>query len=380
MSVMEFYVLTRFVIASIEDGHTNCRLSQDLMNEYVTEAKVFPAMVLFIHSRAFILCSKQNDSLAETELLSIDGRPMNVIIQRLFQYIQSDAGIESHKNWELPEYFQLLYYELYGPAENFTIGYKTKEGKVKLSALHADVIKNIICAHPFDRPDRWLTLEYKTGNIAVLTLKTFFDGFLEQTKENFKSFLDSAFTDIKNKKVKDLIIDVRSNQGGNDGNGELLYAYLTQKAFKYYASQETVTEKFSEKDHSNLKWQSPEKNNFSGKLFILANGRSFSGVAEFSSIVKTNNRGLFIGEECGGGYYGNTSGDEANVVLPNSQIIVRIPMIKYTMSVKSLPTDKKGIKPDYIYYQSINDIAEHKDSQMGYALKIASSFPLQNGK
>jgi hypothetical protein len=114
MTVMELYTLTRFIIASIQDGHSNARLPDDQMNEYVNKAKVFPAMVLFIHDRAFILCSKQNDSLAESELLSINAHPMKTVIQRLFQYIQSDAGIESHKNWELPEYFQLLYHNLYG--------------------------------------------------------------------------------------------------------------------------------------------------------------------------------------------------------------------------------------------------------------------------
>jgi hypothetical protein len=119
--------------------------------------------------------------------------------------------------------------------------------------------------------------------------------------------------------------------------------------------------------------ESSGMDNFAGKVFILANGRSFSGVAEFSSIVKTNNRGLFIGEECGGGYYGNTSGDEANVTFPGSKIIVRIPMIKYTMAIEKLPNGQQGIRRDRVFYHSITDIAEHKDSQLEYALKIVSS-------
>ena len=124
---------------------------------------------------------------------------------------------------------------------------------------------------------RCLTLEYEPGNIALLTLKTFFNGFLDQTKENFSSFLDSAFTDIKNKKVEKLIIDVRSNQGGNDNNGEILYSYLTDKPFPYYASQETTTEKFSEKDHTNLQLQQPAKNNFAGKILSLPTAEAFQG-------------------------------------------------------------------------------------------------------
>ena len=60
-------------------------------------------------------------------------------------------------------------------------------------------------------------------------------------------------------------------------------------------------ENFLVKDHPNLALQQPKSNNYKSKIFVLADGRSFSASAEFSSIVKTNNRGKFIGEECGGG-------------------------------------------------------------------------------
>lgn len=75
----------------------------------------------------------------------------------------------------------------------------------------------------------------------------------------------------------------------------------------YCASQETVNEKFSVTDHPNLALLQPDSNNYKGKVYVLTKERSFSASAEFSSIVKTNNRGKFIGEECGGGYNPNAS-------------------------------------------------------------------------
>ena len=370
MTLIDFYTLTSFVIGCVEDGHTNCKLPRDFINKFVTTTPVFPAMVFFIHNRAFILCSNRDSSLRESELLAIDGQPMNEIISRLFMYIQSDAGIASHKNWELPENFQVLYYALFGAKDSFQITCKKKSGDIVFEKLQADVITNIICAHPFTRPDKFLLLNYHPGGIAVLTIKTFFESFLEQTKENFKSFLDSAFIDIKKKGVDKLLIDIRSNQGGNDANGEILYSYLNNKPFQYYLSQETNFEKFSDSDHPNLKLQQPMTSNYKGKVFVLANGRSFSASAEFSAIVKSNGRGLFIGEECGGGYYGNTSGDEENLVLPITKLNVRVPMVKYTSAVKQMPSGENGIIPDYIYYNTITDLAEGKDSQFDFAIKI----------
>jgi hypothetical protein len=372
MTVPEFYLLTRFVIASVNDGHTNCRLSDEIRNQYINSEKVVPAMVFFIHKKAFIFCAKQNDSLAESEILSIDNHKMDEIVARLFTYIPSDGNIESRKNWELPEYFQMLYNLVYGEREIYHIVYKTKAGEIRSTILHADFIKNIICAHPFSRPDKYLQLSYTANNIAVLTLKSFFDGFLAQTKENFKQFLDSAFNDIREKKSTRLLIDVRSNQGGNDENGILLYSWLTANPFIYYSSQENVTRKFSENERANPGIKQSKEKNFSGKVYVLMNGRSFSGTAEFCSIFKTNSRGLLIGEECGGGYYGNTSGDEIHLLLPNTKISVRIPMIKYTMAVQKLNKNEVGILPDFPFYQTISDLADKNDNQLKYALKIAN--------
>ena len=41
MSVFDFYALTRFVLAAIEDGHTNCRLPREVQNDYINNIKSF---------------------------------------------------------------------------------------------------------------------------------------------------------------------------------------------------------------------------------------------------------------------------------------------------------------------------------------------------
>ncbi|HSZ84888.1 MAG TPA: S41 family peptidase [Puia sp.] len=372
MSEAEFFRLTSFAIGAIEDGHTNCRLPRDMQRDYLNNVKVFPALVMFINNRAFILCSKQNDALAGAELLSINDRPMKEIIQNLFLLIPSDGAIQSRKNWELIENFPLFYNLVYGEKESFVITVKTKSGDTKSVNLNADLIKNIYCVNPPGRPKKYLQLNYTPGNVAVLTIKSFFNGFLSQTNENFKSFLDSAFKDLKDKKVTKLIIDVRGNQGGNDDNGILLYQYIASEPFRYYESQETNKEKFSESGHENLGIKFPAQNNFNGKVFFLIDGRSFSASAEFAAVAKSNDRGLFIGEETGGGYYGNTSGDDITITLPNSQITARIPMVKYTSAVKKMQFSDRGVIPDYISYPDVDYFSQHSDVQLEYALKIAN--------
>ena len=371
MTIPQFYALTRFALAAIEDGHTNCRLPREVLTDYIGKTKVFPAIVMFIHNKAFIYCCRQNADLDKAEILSINHRSMDDIIHHLFDYITSDAGIQSRKNWEMPEDFQLLYNVVIGAKDSYPVTCKTPAGEIKTATLQADTIKNFICPSPFSRPDKYLKLSYRPGNIAVLTLATFFNGFLKMTGENFRHFLDSSFNDLKEKKVTKLVIDLRSNQGGNDDNGEMLYSYLTSKPFVYYASLETVKGRIAEKDNTELGWQQPDNNNFKGKVYILINGRSFSGTAEFSSIARSNGRAVFIGEECGGGYYGNTSGGEDMVTLPNSQITVRVPLVKYTLAVKKTRRKDGGVIPDHIIYPTVSDIVEKRDPQLEYTLQLA---------
>lgn len=374
MPLVNFYLLTRFAVAAIGDGHANSKLSRELSNSYLANTKIFPAMVMFIHNNAYVFCCNQAPSLNGTQLISINGHPLMEVVKKMFSYITTDAKIESRKNWELPEDFHLLFNTIYGCSDKYTVSYKTVANKTMTTTLQADTLKNFSCKGPFTRPDKYLKLNYPTNNAAVLTLQTFFDGFLDQTGENFKQFLDSAFNDISNKKVKNLLIAVRNNQGGNDINGAILYSYLSKAAFRYYGALETVHEQFTEEHHSLLGLQQPAANHFDGKLFVLMNGRSFSGAAEFAAIAKTNNRAIFIGEECGGGYYGNASGDEAMVTLPHTQITARIPLIKYTMAVKSEQTEDGGIYPDYPIDLAIGDLMAHTDGQLEYALRIVLKY------
>jgi C-terminal processing protease CtpA/Prc len=112
---------------------------------------------------------------------------------------------------------------------------------------------------------------------------------------------------------------------------------------------------------------------FSGPVYFLINGFSFSATAEFSAVARSEKRGVFIGEETGGGYYGNTSGNDTLVVLPNTRIRVDIPLIKYTMAVREAEYPDRGIIPEHSVISSLADFIGHKDVQLQYALQLAGA-------
>jgi C-terminal processing protease CtpA/Prc len=109
---------------------------------------------------------------------------------------------------------------------------------------------------------------------------------------------------------------------------------------------------------------------FKGKVLFIINGLSFSTTSDFCAIAKSENRGIFVGEETGGGYYGNTSGETFRTTLPNSKINIAIPKYKYSNAVKKARYQDRGVIPDYVVIPSISDVIIGKDVQLEYALGL----------
>jgi len=307
----------------------------------------------------------------ETEVIAINNNPVSEIRNKLFSYLSSDGSNQTKKFWDLNnEGFILLYFLAYGDKSSFEIKYKASNGNSGTTSLQADYLKNCECGTtPVVNP-KYLKLDFRTNKIAILTIKTFVGRLLKDQTE-FPRFLEASFKEIRNKKIEKLIIDLRDNGGGDDVYGSMLYSYLTDKTFEYYRSLESTTKKFNKEDHPNLSIQEPAHYNFMGKVFFLINGKSFSTTAEFCSIAKSNKRGVFIGEETGGGYYGNTSGGWAQIILPNSKIVVGIPRKKYSMAVREAVNKDRGIIPDFPIVPGIRDVVRKRDVQMHYALRLA---------
>ncbi|MES2111332.1 MAG: S41 family peptidase [Bacteroidota bacterium] len=374
MSEIAYFAIISQLISGIEDGHTECFLPKDFINEFITQVKLFPVQPRFIGEKAYVPCDTR-EFPAGTEILAIDHRSISTIRKRLFEHLSSDGRIETEKQVKINDGhdpFAYLYDVVYGTQKNFEVKYKTSEGTTKVKTIAADYFRNMECP-PAGRviPNRYLELAYQPGNIAVLTIRTFANEYLVQTEENLADFLAASFKELQDRKTGSLIIDLRENGGGDDSNGALLYSYLTDQPFAYYASLSSTTAAI--KDHPDLvASQQPQKINYKGKVVFLTSGKSFSGAAEFSSIARTNNRGVFVGEETAGGYYGNTSGNKITFFLPNTRIKVNIPLFKYVMAVKKAKYKDRGVIPDYLIVPSINDILQRQDVQMEFALKLAA--------
>ncbi|WP_170137876.1 S41 family peptidase [Chitinophaga dinghuensis] len=364
------YKLTKYFLSSLQDGHLGCTPPDTLKKLFDEEEKIFPVAMVFLAGKAYVDCDPSGKLPVGTEILSINEKPVAGIVEKLFQYIVSDGEINSKKYRILDRNFSFYYQLVYGPHAGYHITYRDIRGAVAMVDIYGETRSHLSCTNhlqPADTP--LLVFSYPQPHTALLTIRTFAQDDLEAAGLDFAHFLDSAFHQLQQQDIKALIIDVRGNGGGRDVYGALLYAYLTDRPFRYYAQLSTTSRLLTAADHPNLAMQQPQAANFKGKVFLLTDGLSFSVTSEFCAVVRSHRRALFIGTETGGGYCGNTSGSFKEVLLPYSHISVAFPTVRYTMAVQDNGKMKRGIIPDYEVTPTIGQLISHRDMALELALE-----------
>jgi C-terminal processing protease CtpA/Prc len=69
--------------------------------------------------------------------------------------------------------------------------------------------------------------------------------FTSTPTEPFEIWIVDAFRDIQRKKIANLIIDLRGNEGGRDDYAMYLLSFLAKTPFRYHQSLQSATHRFS---------------------------------------------------------------------------------------------------------------------------------------
>jgi hypothetical protein len=406
MNAVEFYRILAPVVAAIKCGHTGVRLPEEMHKAYSNKALLLPLQIRVLAGKAYILrdLSDGATSLAGREIRSINSVPAAKIVETILATTPGDGDsktcrIARTSGWSFARQVSALLglqspYEVtvWDATENRAITVQL-EGK-ELPRLEESA-RAKFPHHQRDETAGEFALK-DDGKIAVMKINGF-GGFVDTArKKSLKEFYRESFEAMNQSGTKSLILDLRDNGGGEDELGKLLLSYLLDEPFKYYddlvinARQFTFQKytdhaeplpanflevqpngKYRMFKHPNWGMQQPSKPTFHGKVLILINGGSFSTTSEFLSHAHFHKRATFIGEESGGGYYGNTSGPRLRLTLPNTKVQVGVPLMTYYMAVSGYPAKAHGVLPDCPVEYTIDELLEGKDKELALAFELA---------
>ena len=230
-----------------------------------------------------------------------------------------------------------------------------------------------------------------TANTAIITLNTFSSGGL-------RKFYRQTFRYIKDAGITNVILDIRSNGGGKINLSTLLTRYVTRSHFKVADTAFAVAKSlrpysryikgafinnlgllFLTKKradglyhfgHWERKFYQPKaSNHFGGDLYVLTNGQTFSASSLFCNAVKGQPGIKLVGEETGGGWYGNNGILIPDITLPATHLRVRLPLfrlVQYNHVVK----DGRGVMPDIYISTNYEALVKGFDKKMQVVMEM----------
>ena len=101
----------------------------------------------------------------------------------------------------------------------------------------------------------------------------------------------------------------------------------------------------------------------------MIGGNSFSATTLFAGAVKGQKNVTLVGEETGGGYYGNNAWMIPEVTLPNTGLQFRLPKFRLVVD-KSRVKDGHGVMPDVVVMPTAEAIKKGIDFKTVKATEI----------
>ena len=149
--------------------------------------------------------------------------------------------------------------------------------------------------------------------------------------------------------LSNLIIDVRTNGGGNSRYGDQIAEYLIKDTCKNWKGDQLL----------------PNKNRYTGKVFILVGPETVSAAETFLVALKESGDVVLVGEP--------SHGDMGGVVMPYRSvhgICFTLPIMPRITTPGGHPMEGTPIQPDYLVHKTVKDFMEGKDTQIEYILTL----------
>jgi hypothetical protein len=392
----------------IHCGHTSFGMSKN-WNRFIKEKRIpsFPLQVKIWDDTIVVTANlNRKDTVFKRGSLitSINGMRNHELIQRMLLYLPLDGYADNVNNLRLSSNFPYYHRNIFGIYKNYRVGYIDSSGResavlVPIYQPIADTTKKKPKIEHVQKISRKKAKKERIENArsleidsslhtAIIVLNTFSNG----EGLHLKTFLKRSFKTIKEQQVKNLILDLRSNGGGDVTMYVKLTRYLRNTKFKVadtsYAKAKNLapysryikqgffnnvglfflTKKQRDGNFHFGYWERHNyypttENHFDGKVYVLINGPTFSASTLFCNAVKGQNNITLVGEETGGGWHGNSGIMIPDITLPITKLRMRLPLFKI-VQYNHVAKDGRGVSPDIFIPPTVEGVRKNIDRKM----------------
>ncbi len=405
MSEKSFRVYCKQLIEELHCGHTEV-MGSKAYNKAISKAKLnySPYIFLPVQDKLFVIANlnKKQDSLVPkgVEVKSLNTISVDSLMRYCRRFISTDGYNQTSKYHYVQLGFNTLYPSLFGRPDTIQMEYQ--EGNTtKEHRYTAFKVKNIPPI-PLKKEEDSLFKSHKKAGVRYREVgsenRLFILKMDKFANSSYNKVYRRVFKKLEKENTQHLVLDLRNNGGGSLANAYKLLGYFMDSV--YTQTLYTRVKNYPEKKHTrgNLTFKLTrsifsvigkktsrqdtdyyaytikiaKKHHYSGNLYVLINGGSFSASCLVGAYLKGRKNTVFLGEESGGAAEGCNAGITPYYTLPNTGIRLRVPAFRVVHDLNPKLTGH-GIVPDYPMVYSFKDLITRKDLELKKVLDLINT-------
>jgi hypothetical protein len=402
---MEMYLAATAFTASLKCGHTwtnNFNQKGEVKKALLEADNKLPFTMTLVESRWLVLASADAAIRKGDEVISINGLDAAAIQKLVWPYLRADGASDekrlrqlSHDRTDASQ-MDVTFPLLSPPAAGEYAVIVKRDGKdqaTRVKATSLDARRRAIVSQGIAPKNEAWSLTINDGR-AVMRLPTFafFNG-----KFDWKPWLSNAFAEIAAKNVRELVVDIRDLEGGDDRIGVELMSFLLREPFRYTSDQAVTAyervpyelaryletwdysffdrtgqvERIGAGPQQGLfvvkprvrgeRTITPAAGAFKGRTYLLVSGENSSAGFQLAWLAQQARAAILIGQPTGGNLRGLNGGQLTWVTLPNSSVSVDIPLLAH---IYAADTPDKSVVPDIVVPRTFEGLREGRDEEM----------------